>query len=129
MHLIQFEDVPPGRFYVSQTGEVWDSKRGRYLTQSRAPLANGKSGYMSVGFWMEGGKIKRKYVHRLVAGTYVPNPCGKPEVNHIDGNKCNNVASNLEWCTKSENHKHAFKLGLKLSPITYALLSLPDWMR
>ena len=129
MHLIQFEDVPPGRFYVSQTGEVWDSKRGRYLTQSRAPLANGKSGYMSVGFWMGGGKIKRKYVHRLVAGTYVPNPCGKPEVNHIDGNKCNNVASNLEWCTKSENHKHAFKLGLKLSPITYALLSLPDWMR
>ena len=35
------------------------------------------------------------------------------EVNHIDGDKLNNALSNLEWCTSSENQKHAFNLGLQ----------------
>lgn len=38
---------------------------------------------------------------------------GCDEVNHKDGNKCNNVADNLEWCTKSENMIHAYKMGLQ----------------
>lgn len=59
------------------------------------------------------GKHKDVGVHRLVAQAFIQNPENKKEVNHIDGNKQNNQISNLEWCTRNENEKHAFKIGLK----------------
>lgn len=52
------------------------------------------------------------YVHQAVANTFISNPEGKPEVNHIDGDPSNNYVSNLEWTTKKENINHAFDNGL-----------------
>lgn len=52
------------------------------------------------------GVTKNKSVHRLVAEAFIPNPEGKPTVNHKDGDGENNVASNLEWATQSEQEKH-----------------------
>jgi hypothetical protein len=52
-------------------------------------------------------------IHRLVAAAFIPNQRNCKQVNHIDGNKSNNQVSNLEWCTASENLKHAHKNGLK----------------
>lgn len=54
--------------------------------------------------------VKRLPIHRLVAQAFVPNPDKKPFVNHIDGNKSNNVSTNLEWCTNSENQLHSSRV-------------------
>ena len=56
---------------------------------------------------------KTKGFHRIIASIFCERETGKDFVNHIDGNKANNDASNLEWVTRSENTLHAYKNGLQ----------------
>lgn len=59
------------------------------------------------------GRQKTFRVHRLVAVAFLPNESDKPQINHINGNKSDNRASNLEWCSQSENMLHAYESGLQ----------------
>jgi len=80
----------------------------------------------------------RKYftIHRLIGRVFIINKENKSQINHKDGNKKNNILSNLEWVTQSENQKHAFKIGLnksnmknktgKLHPNSKSVLQLKD---
>lgn len=64
------------------------------------------TGYMQV-LLSKGKDIRKKhYVHRLVATAFLSNKSNLSDVNHIDGNKSNNVVDNLEWCTHKDNQRH-----------------------
>lgn len=75
-------------------------------------LAN--TGYLCIRLSKE-GKVTNKLIHVLVAEAFISNPNNLPEVNHLDGVKTNCNSDNLEWSSKSNNHIHAHKLGLKKS--------------
>jgi len=70
-----------------------------------------KFGYCKVTL-TKAGKHHFFVAHRLVAMAFIPNPEIKPEINHKDGNKQNNCVDNLEWCTPTENKRHAYATGL-----------------
>lgn len=69
-------------------------------------------------------KSNKQRINRLVAIAFIDNPCNKLQVNHINGNKKDNRVENLEWCTQSENQKHAFRTGLNISPQTRKKMKL-----
>lgn len=85
-------------YFITEDGRVWSSKSGRFLKPCKS-----SSGYLKVSL---GSKHKNVSIHRLVAFAFVAGYEDGLEVNHIDGNKHNNHSSNLEWVTKSQNHKH-----------------------
>lgn len=110
---------------ISADREVPDRYGGSYFKEGRilSNILDG-SGYLNVKILTPTYR-KREKVHRLVALLFIDNPLLKPQVNHIDGNKQNNIYTNLEWCTNSENQKHAFELDLnhKGTNHAYAILN------
>jgi hypothetical protein len=111
-------------YEVTQNGNIQSVGRTYLDTKGRKRTIKGKqyssridrAGYPTVK--LHKGKAQSTcYIHRILAEAFIPNPLGKPMVNHIDGNKLNNKLDNLEWVTNSENMKHAFKMGLCKVPV------------
>lgn len=87
-----------GLYQVSDLGRVFSVRRN-------ATLKPGKGRYLIVTLCKDG--IKREVsVHRLVAGAFCTRRDGATEVNHINENRYDNRAINLEWCTRLENIRH-----------------------
>ena len=91
-----------GLYQVSNLGKVRLLKNNKELKQS--VWGNGYTRVVLLE--------KCFLLHRIIAVAFISNPENKKCVNHIDGNKKNNYINNLEWCTHSENMKHAWDIGL-----------------
>jgi len=106
---VEMKDVKgyEGRYMVTRDGRVYSTYKKGFLR-----FKTDKDGYKAVCLQKDGTK-KYYLVHRLVAETYLENPFNLPTVNHKDGNKANNNVDNLEWCTFSDNLKHAYRMNLR----------------
>lgn len=87
------------------------SNLARIKSKSGNPMSliTDQKGYYKVNLWQD-SKRKTFRVHRLMAIEFMPNPNNLPFINHINGIKTDNRLENLEWCTNSENNKHAFHI-------------------
>lgn len=112
-----------GLYEVSNLGRVKSLSRTVTYTNTLGKTIHNKvpatiraygtnpNGYLHVPL-SKSGKLSNTRLHRLVAEAFIENPGNLPQVNHIDGDKRNNTASNLEWVTHQENIAHANRTGL-----------------
>lgn len=124
-----------GKYLISSLGRVYilerkikDSKgRFRSLKGKIAKQATSLNGYKFVGLTSNNVR-KIHYIHRLVSEHFIEREKNKEWVNHIDGDKTNNNIDNLEWCTPSENIKHAYdnNLNVHFKGVSFPLSKLDD---
>ena len=108
-----------GLYEISNFGRIRSKKRlvsynGTYRLYNGKTLSPfiSSSGYYAIVLHKTRPIFKLNYIHRLVANAFLPNDNNLEQVNHKDGNKLNNCVDNLEWCSRSENMKHAIRIGL-----------------
>ena len=94
-------------YEVSNLGNIRNTKTGKVLNPGVS-----ENGYKQVSLKMkESNKFEKRYVHRLVATYWIPNPENKREVNHLNLDRTDNRVENLEWITSSDNQKHKYQNG------------------
>lgn len=101
----EWRDIPgyAGIYQVSNRGGV---RRSDTLSPRQLKPWSHPEGYLCVTL-SQNGKRRKRLVHRLVAEAFNPNPEAKPQINHLNGNKRDNRAENLEWCDNRENALHS----------------------
>lgn len=117
-HLFGYKnEIAQFRPLVDESLERWETITGDYEISSQGRLRH-KNRVLSCSVRKDGYIFtnihgKQIPVHRLVATAFCVKGVNDTEVNHLDGNKMNNAADNLEWCTRSENQKHAIENHLQ----------------
>ena len=102
-----------GLYAITNDGRVWSYPKEAHNNLKGKWLSNDKSNrYHQVCLMKDGSKYKRT-IHKLVATAFCEGFDDSLQVNHIDGDKLNNNASNLEWVSASDNRLHAWKTGLQ----------------
>jgi hypothetical protein len=113
-----FKEIPgyDGRYFINQDGHVWSTLRNKVLSQH---LDSAKRYLQSLLMRPDRKAGIPRYIHKLVAFTWLGNPPGELGVkkgqyciNHKDGNKLNNCMDNLEWVKVEDNTRHAWQNGL-----------------
>lgn len=118
----KFIDGYEGRYTVFSDGRIYSSKSRRFLRPTKTP-----KGYPMVSLHHpQKAKVRRDYVHRIVASAFLGSANGLC-VNHKDGDKENNDVKNLEWVTIKENNRHALETGLKVRGAGYEKMA--QWLR
>ena len=103
-----------GRYLIGDKGTIksWLSREGKRFIPKELKRQKVGSGYGYINLIDGSGKTSRKLIHRLVAECFVPGRTDqKNEVNHLDLDKGNNRADNLEWCSRQGNMRHASLSG------------------
>lgn len=108
---LRIKDFPG--YYITDEGDVYSRQTDKHHNSEgrikKLKPFKSRNNYMIANL-NKGGKQHHKLVHRLVAEAFIPNPHNKREVNHIDGDTLNNCVKNLEFCTKSENELHKYRI-------------------
>lgn len=103
------KDIPGFEMYYAadRAGNIYSVRGNKRLRPSK-----GRDGYLKVTFSINNERFTRQ-VHRLVAQTFI-GPANGHEVNHKNGIRSDNRLENLEWLSRNDNQKHAFReLGRK----------------
>jgi hypothetical protein len=108
------KDIPgyEGLYQVSDDGRVWNVTKSVWLKSSKS-----NTGYLVVHL-RKNKQATTHSVHRLVAMAFIPNRHCRPQVNHINENKTDNRAENLEWVTARENLMYGSRLKRAMSKIS-----------
>lgn len=120
MELFKVIDEFP-QYQISNLGNIKNSK-GELLVIGRR---KSNSGYIQVRLY-DNGKYHYRYLHRLIAKSFIPNPNNYRTINHINGNKLDNRIQNLEWASDEMQQRHAFIFGLKPKGISFTREQLTE---